>query len=175
MCSVLSVFATSDHITTIYNSQPNPCTPNVRVKFSFLHCIRDALGPYFGADVGYNVCASSRFSHSPSFKTQGTWYLKSGPTASFHIFNPLNAKLNPICHLLALLGAHHILHISRIRVKGHYNHFNAELNPICHLLALLGAHHILHVSRLRVKRHHSQTNAPPVAIHSLNRQELQLF
>jgi hypothetical protein len=31
--------------------------------------------------------------------------------------NPSNAKLNPICHLLALLGAHHILHISRIRVK----------------------------------------------------------
>jgi len=31
--------------------------------------------------------------------------------------NPLNAKLNPICHLLALLGDHHILHISRIRVK----------------------------------------------------------
>jgi hypothetical protein len=33
-------------------------------------------------------------------------------------FNPLTAKLNPICHLLALLGAHHILHVSRIRVKG---------------------------------------------------------
>jgi hypothetical protein len=31
--------------------------------------------------------------------------------------NPSNAKLNPICHLLALLGAHHILHVSRIRVK----------------------------------------------------------
>jgi hypothetical protein len=31
--------------------------------------------------------------------------------------NPLNTELNPICHLLALLGAHHILHISRIRVK----------------------------------------------------------
>ena len=31
--------------------------------------------------------------------------------------NPLNAELNPICHLLALLGAHPILHISRIRVK----------------------------------------------------------
>jgi hypothetical protein len=29
----------------------------------------------------------------------------------------LNAELNPICHLLALLGAHHILHVSRIRVK----------------------------------------------------------
>ena len=31
--------------------------------------------------------------------------------------NPLNAELNPICCLLALLGAHHFLHVSRIRVK----------------------------------------------------------
>ena len=31
--------------------------------------------------------------------------------------NPLNAELNPICHLLALLGAHHILHVSRVKVK----------------------------------------------------------
>jgi hypothetical protein len=30
---------------------------------------------------------------------------------------PLNAELNPICHFLALLGAHHILHVSRIRVN----------------------------------------------------------
>jgi len=34
-----------------------------------------------------------------------------------HVFNPLNAELNPICYLLALLGAHPILHVSRIRVK----------------------------------------------------------
>jgi len=33
--------------------------------------------------------------------------------------NPLNAELNPICHLLALLGAHSIFHVSRIRVKRH--------------------------------------------------------
>jgi hypothetical protein len=32
-------------------------------------------------------------------------------------FNSLNAELNPIWHLLALLGAHRILHVSRIRVK----------------------------------------------------------
>ena len=31
--------------------------------------------------------------------------------------NPLNTKLISICHLLALLEAHHILHISRIRVN----------------------------------------------------------
>jgi len=33
------------------------------------------------------------------------------------IINPLNAKLNPICHFLALFGAHPILHVSRIRVN----------------------------------------------------------
>ena len=33
------------------------------------------------------------------------------------MINPLNAELNPICHFLALLEAHLILHISRIRVK----------------------------------------------------------
>ena len=33
-----------------------------------------------------------------------------------HSFNPLNPELNPI-YLLALLGAHNFLHISRIRVK----------------------------------------------------------
>jgi len=32
-------------------------------------------------------------------------------------FNPLNAELNPIGHLLALLEVHHILYVSRIRVN----------------------------------------------------------
>ena len=31
--------------------------------------------------------------------------------------NALNPELNPMCHFLALLGAHHILHVSRIRVN----------------------------------------------------------
>jgi len=33
------------------------------------------------------------------------------------MFNPLNAELNIICHLLELLGAHHILHVGWIRVN----------------------------------------------------------
>jgi hypothetical protein len=32
-------------------------------------------------------------------------------------FNPLNAELNPIRHLLALAGAHHFVHVSKIRVN----------------------------------------------------------
>ena len=35
------------------------------------------------------------------------------------VVNPLNAELNPISHLLALLGALHILHVSGVRVKSH--------------------------------------------------------
>jgi len=35
----------------------------------------------------------------------------------FSFINPLNAELNAICHLLALLWAHHIFHVSRIRVN----------------------------------------------------------
>ena len=31
--------------------------------------------------------------------------------------NTLNPELNPICYFLALLGARHFLHVSRIRVK----------------------------------------------------------
>jgi hypothetical protein len=47
--------------------------------------------------------------HAPVRRTPGMERLR-------HI-NPLNAELNPICQLLALLWAHPILHISRIRVK----------------------------------------------------------
>jgi uncharacterized membrane protein len=33
------------------------------------------------------------------------------------MFNPLNAELNPICHLLALLGGAIIVVVSRLRVN----------------------------------------------------------
>jgi hypothetical protein len=51
------------------------------------------------------------------------------------IINPLNAELNPICNLLALLGVHPILHVSRIRVntdktKALLFHFNKTCNLV---------------------------------------------
>jgi hypothetical protein len=39
-------------------------------------------------------------------------------------FNPLNAELYPISHLLALLGAHPILHVNRIRVNELFGFIN---------------------------------------------------
>jgi len=36
------------------------------------------------------------------------------------VSNPLHTDLNPVCHLLALWGVHHILHVSRVRLKCGY-------------------------------------------------------
>jgi len=49
------------------------------------------------------------------FGIQSVTYSK--PLFIVQQFNPLKPELNPICYLLALLGAHHFLHVSRIRVK----------------------------------------------------------
>jgi transposase len=46
-------------------------------------------------------------------KAAGTYMYSA---ADRYVLNPLNPELNPICYLLALL-AHHLLHVSRIRVK----------------------------------------------------------
>ena len=43
--------------------------------------------------------------------------------------NPLNAESNPICHLLALLGAHHIFHVSGLRVNIVF-YFNASVQLV---------------------------------------------
>ena len=45
-------------------------------------------------------------------------------------FKVLNAVLNPICHLLALLGAHPILHISSIRVNIEQLHFTGYIQGV---------------------------------------------
>jgi hypothetical protein len=49
-------------------------------------------------------------------------------TMSKRLINPLNAELNLFYHLLALLGAHPILHISRIKVSYLSNQFSRQEN-----------------------------------------------
>ena len=61
--------------------------------------------------------------------------------------NPLNPELNPICYLLALLGAHHFLHVNRIRVKS----LTLRL-----LMSYIYGAHILDVSRSNTTTQHSR-------------------
>jgi hypothetical protein len=50
------------------------------------------------------------FPHPSQFILDSIHYTLQGNDS---IINPLNTNINPICPLLALLGAHHILHVSR--------------------------------------------------------------
>ena len=75
---------------------------------------------------------------------------KNPQTASLSLqthLNPLSPELNPICYLLALLGAYHFLHVSRIRVKS----LTVRLLMSC----IYGAP-ILDVSRSHTTTHHSR-------------------
>ena len=52
--------------------------------------------------------------HRTSYKVSAVVNLLNVVSA---VVNLLNIELNSTCHLLALLGAHPILHVSRVRVK----------------------------------------------------------
>ena len=69
--------------------------------------------------------------------------------------NPLNAELNPIRYLLALLGAHHFLHVSRIRVKS---------LTLGLLMSYIYGAPILDVSRSHTTTHHSRCGRSPAEI-----------
>ena len=72
---------------------------------------------------------------------------KGQVAGSCEYVNPLNAELNPICHLLALLGVYHFLHVSRIRVKS----LTLRL-----LMSYIHGAPILDVSRSHTTTHHSR-------------------
>jgi len=80
--------------------------------------------------------------------------LISSSNFSFTKCNPLNADLNPICHFLAFLGAHHILHVSGVRVKFRLRSKCSEyaLRSICPCLPLLDLVAILRTTSLNVQK-----------------------
>ena len=67
-------------------------------------------------------------------------------------FNALNPELNPICCLLALLGAHHFLHVSRIRVKS----INPQATNVIYIYIYIYGATILDVSRSHTTTQHSR-------------------
>jgi hypothetical protein len=69
------------------------------------------------------VTYTSEATVSPKMRHRALHFKVS--TCQYRFFNPLNAELNPICHLLALLGGATIVDVSRLRV----NPLTPELNP----------------------------------------------
>ena len=62
-------------------------------------------------EASQQMIQSDKLVHNTQIKSK-----HNAPQLLWNI-NPLNPELNPICYLLALLGAHNFLHVSRIRVK----------------------------------------------------------
>jgi len=98
---------------------------------------------------------NERWNNKFYYKVASCWLflLSRFPTVKFGCMftmstvNRLNPELNPICYLLALLGAHHFLHVSRIRVKS----LTLRL-----LMSYIYAAPILDVSRSHTTTHHSR-------------------
>jgi len=76
-----------------------------------------------------------------------TWTMSRPMWSQKNSFNTLNPELNPICYLMALLGTHHFLHVSRIRVK--------SLN-FRRLMSYIYGTPILDVSRSHTTTQHSR-------------------
>ena len=55
------------------------------------------------------------------------------------LINPLNTELNPICHLLALLGGATIVVVSRLRVKSIFAEIivSQAINSLCSYLLFI--------------------------------------
>ena len=70
--------------------------------------------------VGTGLFHVDRETDRPTHITKLTVALRNFVNAPKNVMtciNPLNAELNPICHLLVLVGPQHILHVSRVRVN----------------------------------------------------------
>ena len=79
------------------------------------HSPSSYLGPYILLNIFLSKISRACSSYFVIVHVSAP-YVSTGYQVSPEHFNPLNAELNPIFYLLALL-AHHFLHVSRIRVK----------------------------------------------------------
>ena len=113
--------------------------------------------------TGCGTCQNSRYNivkykYYTLHITKGTFYVSRYDINTYYvsrcnIVTPLNPKLNPICYLLALLGTHHFLHVSRIRVK--LLTLRRLMSYIYIYIYIYGAP-ILDVSRSHTTTHHSR-------------------
>jgi len=83
---------------------------NIKKRKPFL---KFQITVYYSCKLKRELYLASRKSNNSTTREHFKSYCK----ILSNVNNPSNAKLNFICHFLVLLGAHPILHLSRIRVK----------------------------------------------------------
>ena len=107
----------------VYRTEFRICpsiTPKIYVGDSEDKIPHILTGPYYVSDVLFSYLLDWWPPSLSSESLPNTIHFRSPDTSGacqLMYLNLLNAELNPICYLLALLGAHNILHVCRIRVK----------------------------------------------------------
>jgi len=97
---------------TSFNEIPVPLqnglvSRGIHIKFAFESTLHSHNTVCFGNSSMHQLCCCEV---SAILHFTALW--RRAGKLKISLVNPLNAELNPICHLLALLGAHHILHVS---------------------------------------------------------------
>ena len=107
-----------------YRPKPQPVNDVHRVVPCLRWLVAGLSSKRFGFDPGppYVGFVVDKLTVGPAFSEHIGFPLSNIIPPLLHTHrhlrvNPLNPELNPICYLLALLGAYHFLHVSRIRVK----------------------------------------------------------
>ena len=131
-----------------------PSVPQLQLAISCSH-YATVTTAQFNMNAPYSnqfrvyVYSSSVASLRIKLKINNDFFTFYGNIEDFWTINPLNPELNPICYLLALLGAHHFLYVSRIRVK------LLTLRLLMSYIYIYGAP-ILDVSRSHTTTQHSR-------------------
>ena len=103
-CNIRNSLTASNIVTTGYRTS------------TYMQKFQDAQGQRRSYGDASDAAAPRGRIHRAA-KRVAEWMFEN-ETNWFHShFNPLKPELNPICYSLALLGAHHFLHVSKIRVK----------------------------------------------------------
>jgi hypothetical protein len=78
---------------------------------------------HLGEEITKYLCEQKFFEYdrdsvsSKALQFELKTVLNAGKNCGYLFINPLNAELNPICHLLSLLGGATIVVVSRLRVN----------------------------------------------------------
>jgi len=96
-------------LARVYDSAITGCAKTFIIYITMSVTAPNAVD-VFGTDIQCHKTGTSLI-HCPSL------FLRGSPLLHPQSFNPLNAELNPICHLLALLGGATIVVVSRLGLR----------------------------------------------------------
>jgi hypothetical protein len=89
----------------------------IKQQFVVIHTIHQIAVLALLDRLGYKQICCQNFVSTQKKKIVSLHFRRWNIPRLIRFINHLNAELNPLCHLLAMAGAHHFVDASRMRVK----------------------------------------------------------